>query len=766
VTNKNANSSGYYVPIDKVSLSASSPGEDPAGDLDAELFYPITSHPSGSPCFSYSISGGSVTNIQVDASYNWSGSAGLLFKATAAGQALTLYVTNDCFVDNNFERPGEITVSCEVVITNVIGTAGCYPADTVVQLKKGDTWITDHVGPNMGPAVADSLTRITNTLVRSTDAAEACLLLDGCWAKFCFERGGSNFSFFVTNAQIMTADGSLVSNITFNGGAKGVYMPYTGPLQTNSDWIQMWEIDRTSNYLVRFETMNMGDKDYDLFVGEQHPATGDRDIVFFKNTGDVSVAKWAPASNHWQGVGTTLDCAPAPSFGDVDNDGDFDMIVGYRGVGGVQYWKNIGDRSSMNLSCVSNFGFCSCPYGRPFLVDYNHDGLLDIVGGHESGNGYLAKNIGTPTAPDWSTVGAGSFGPAVTNEAGPGPAYAAPTFVRDDSGKACDFDGDGQIDMFVGCKDGYIFMYRNAGSLDVPSFALVTSRFGGIKHSAGYSAPAFCDIDADGRQDLFVGGGDGTIWYFHNGGGSGTGTVWDATNTTYAVVGSPGYAVPAFCNIDNDFNATAWWRSLTNINYSTWNANPPTPDAYGLARVEVGYPGFARFYSRVYDTRMGTAYFRKLNFTAFKDQAKGGDLWLDVRSGNSADLSSRPWVGPFLSGVDESLSAVTPARFVQYRAGLECGYNDVISAFTNTPTAVLRDVTIDWPAAQGLVDLEVTFGQTTNGGVVTATVDGQTMVSSVQMEMTIYKASRTGKGSIETNTASGVLEITPLNTGR
>ena len=79
----------------------------------------------------------------------------------------------------------------------------------------------------------------------------------------------------------------------------------------------------------------------------------------------------------------------------------------------------------------------------------------------------------------------------------------------------------------------------------------------------------------------------------------------------------------------------------------------------------------------------------------------------------------------------------------------------------HTNTAILRDITIDWDVPTGLVDLQVDFAKGPDYGIVSATVDGQSFVKGLEIEMEIFK-----QGPFGTNTAVGIMEVRPLNTNK
>ena len=252
-----------------------------------------------------------------------------------------------------------------------------------------------------------------------------------------------------------------------------------------------------------------GDKRPELLLGKQ-----DGSISLFVNTGTAKRPSWRleeerlTATFPGEGARRTpkaieAGAHAAPALVDIDGDGDLDLFVG-TADGRLFYFRNAGTRELALLEYVTDrfipegFG----DYLIPFFADVNGDGSPDLLIGTGEGHVYLLVNQGRKVAPEFCAMPDGRGNQAPCR---PAPARiasiqpelnAAPTLV--------DWDGDGDLELFVGKSDGTVGYYENKGTRKEPDWRLIQSRFLAID-DGGYAAPAFLDIDGDGRADLVLG---------------------------------------------------------------------------------------------------------------------------------------------------------------------------------------------------------------------------------------------------------------------
>jgi len=121
------------------------------------------------------------------------------------------------------------------------------------------------------------------------------------------------------------------------------------------------------------------DNDLDLFVGAK-----DGSLTFVKNTGSATVPAWATPAQPYAGL--QLGAYSAPSFIDVDEDGDLDMLVGLD-HGSLAYVRNTGSASSPAWEQVTNQypGIDVGEHAVPTTADIDGDGKDDLLIGNEGG---------------------------------------------------------------------------------------------------------------------------------------------------------------------------------------------------------------------------------------------------------------------------------------------------------------------------------------------------------------------------------------------
>ncbi len=190
----------------------------------------------------------------------------------------------------------------------------------------------------------------------------------------------------------------------------------------------------------------------------------------------------------------------APAFGDLDADGDLDLILGvWRKE--LAFFRNEGTAASPRF-VLADSAVVELTRGSnatPALVDIDADGDLDLFVGESSGTLNHFRNDGSPAEPRFVPVSDEYLGIDVGRR-------SVPRFI--------DADGDGDFDLVIGSESDGLVYYRNDGSPDSPSFVASGSPYpGGLPALA---VPEFADLDGDGDLDLLLGGAGGGLWYFES----------------------------------------------------------------------------------------------------------------------------------------------------------------------------------------------------------------------------------------------------------
>jgi len=181
----------------------------------------------------------------------------------------------------------------------------------------------------------------------------------------------------------------------------------------------------------------------------------------------------------------------APFLVDFDNDGVNDLLVG-SASGAITLYKGRLVDGVESLSAGVALGVPLLPGAAPFVVDWNNDGRKDILTGAADGTVTLFANNGLEESP--------TFGDGLLLQVA-----GEPIDVGSDAVPAViDLEGDGDKDLLVGSASGTLNLYKNTGTDSDPVLEAPVP----LLRLSSAIAPFFADWDGDGKRDLLLAAGE------------------------------------------------------------------------------------------------------------------------------------------------------------------------------------------------------------------------------------------------------------------
>ena len=235
-------------------------------------------------------------------------------------------------------------------------------------------------------------------------------------------------------------------------------------------------------------------------------------------TFDIGMVQFAAESLvQADGAPIAMNAYSTPALAEMTGDDLPDLLVGEKtaaSLGRVAIYRNTGsglafDSYALDIAGnVLNLPATGCLGVSVRSVDWNDDGLGDLLFGQADGAVKIALNAGDPSGV--------RFTAPLTVYAGVHPVDVGTRATVE----VADLTGDGLFDLVVGAYDARLRMYENTGTVGSPDFAaatLLTLRSGAeIVIPTGRSAPTIADVTGDGRPDLVCGNTAGEMWLYAN----------------------------------------------------------------------------------------------------------------------------------------------------------------------------------------------------------------------------------------------------------
>ena len=276
---------------------------------------------------------------------------------------------------------------------------------------------------------------------------------------------------------------------------------------TQKDFLVEDMIDLGSGAHPAFADID-ADGDQDMLIGNFSYFTSNIErtssLYLYLNTGSITDPEFTLADSNYldfKQFPSDVNYGYAPCFGDLDNDGDLDLLVASE-QGKLFYAENTGGAGNPFTFGPIQQNYMGITLGTsasPFIYDLNQDNLNDLIVGRRAGTIYFLPNIGS--------LGNPLFDPNIN--APPNNNYLGKITTgvpNNPSGYSTPFlfTIDKKIHLMTGSNTGGIHLYNNIeGNLD-GTFNKVTDALGGI-FEGQQTVPVLTNLNNDNFYELIIG---------------------------------------------------------------------------------------------------------------------------------------------------------------------------------------------------------------------------------------------------------------------